>query len=187
MYFSRVIVAVVAATLCSLAAAQRLEFKGAPFGASPEAVKDAIGTWARMDCEEGLKLRGDGSCRFLGVTFANQPTGRIVASFRNNGLTSVLITVEPNAFDAVSAAIIEKYGKPQSSSSSTVRNNTNAQFKQRVLGWNTADGGRIAAVKYSAIPGPLDSGLSTITLLSKEAQAVEQEETRKLGPAKKDI
>ncbi len=176
----RYVAGVLALLLAAGASAQQVEFKGVPMGASVSELRNGMGEWFSFSCsgDEAAEV----SCTIDGFTYANQKVRKAVATFQQDKLQTVLLMIEPDAFDGTVAALRAKYGAPQSDKKSTAKNAFGASFAQRDVMWSVKDGGAIfAALRASKVDE------ATIYLASRQAVLAAGRDAAKKPPAKKDI
>jgi hypothetical protein len=68
-------------------------------------------------------------------TLADAPVKSWTIFFRDDKVSSVLVSLPTLKFDQVSAALAEKYGKPEFDEKSTVQNRMGASFDQHEMIW----------------------------------------------------
>lgn len=147
----KVFVATLAAALTSVnATAQTLEFKGVPFGADSDTVRerlyDTIQNWYCNDPSTS-PLLADKTCFMGKSTYATRPVNNLRADFYAGRLGSLSMNPSPDDYLAIRAAISEKYGRPKETAS-IVSNAMGAKFQQMKAIW-TPPGGMIVLERYA--------------------------------------
>lgn len=169
----------------SAALAQGLEFKGTPFGSPQQTFTAAHYESGDLKCDEilGGEL-GDVTCRLKKTTYAGERVEQINAYFYNDRLSRISLNFPAASFDAISKAMVEKYGKPSRQERQTVGNRFGARFENLTLRWNMKDGGDIVVMRF-------DDDLDTGSVWMEAAEA-KREFRRRMSlidrkPPKKDI
>lgn len=180
-----VFIVILAAMAAPLAAqqARALEFKGVPLGSPPDALRLVVledreaKTW---QCHKRRDQADVSDCIVDAMSYANERTKRVVATYKNDALEAVLVEGPFQAFDGTVAALQEKYGKPSQLTRSKVQNRAGGVFDQAIYQWRIG-GGLIVAKRYDA-----DVSTFSVTIASREhLDRTATEQAKK--PAKKDI
>ncbi len=155
------------AMACLAAYGQPLEFKGVPFGATEEQMRQSIPNLWMWECSDDT-VPARRICRFAGFTYANVETLGSTAYFDDNKLSMVGVTIPSAGFDDVVLALSDKYGKPRSVKRSKIQNRMGASFDQLETEWAPNKETIILARRYV---GTVES--SSILLATKRALAVD--------------
>jgi hypothetical protein len=117
---------------------------------------------------------------------SDMPYGPIVptsyaASVRDGKVATLVVFFKTDEFQAVTAAIESKYGKPKKTAVVTMQNRMGAKFPSRTLTWER-DGALLIAMEHSAI-GSAEITLTTPAELARsdaESKAKTAEAAKKL-------
>ena len=189
----RLAIAASVALACSAAQGQRkpsesaLQFKGTPFGTTRE---QFIAAHPEFECVTAAKfapcpryvVSAIPGREHMGPTYGGQPAKIITAEFDDSGLAVVLITLSSVQFDAVTAELAKKYGKPQSRETSTVESVGGVKKQQVALKWPLRDG-QIDATKYAGYLGESLIQLRTPKRVADDAAA----DVQRASEAQKDL
>lgn len=173
-------VSILCAPLVALAQAPTLDFKGIPFGANQEALRQISLEVRAYDCaptkpEETL-------CSIGGMTFANVSTNLVLVTFFRDSMEHVFIQGPSAAFDVTLHALTEKYGKPSWQERKAVRTKIGVPYEQAKYLWRTKDGGTIMASRFHE-----DVETSSYSMSSRAATERQERESAAQPKAKKDI
>lgn len=158
------------------AAPNQIEFKGAVLGQPIDKGMD----FGSEDCKRVL-AKGSGAC--LALTTYGQATPKHVSVHIDGGrLHRVSVILEPQSFDDVLAALIQKYGPPTSESSSELSNAMGAKFRDVVAQWVAKDGSTVYAQKYVG-----DILTSAVALDSAAANKEMMDRAQRRGPKASDL
>lgn len=151
-----------AAVAAGGALAQPLEFKGVPFGAGPDQLRElpSIHTW--LCSEQSNNPLGDYLCDIGDTTYAQREAKNGRAYFFGadgaRRLGSIRLSVDSADFSDIREAIASKYGRPTNEAKSKVTSKAGAAYDQVVTTWATKDRGTITLTRYgrSVLNGTLD-------------------------------
>ncbi len=85
----------------------------------------------------------------------------------------VSIKLETSKYEAVSAALVERYGKPASSRTSTVQNRMGAKFDQEERIWQAGEY-RLLAKRRSSSIDQMEVSLSTESVMKQDAERAKE-------------
>jgi hypothetical protein len=146
-------------------------FRGVPWGASVETVKEKI---PEVSCYESVACSGD-----LWVGTVKTYTRLLL---REGGLDAVIVAFPADDFNIIKPIFIERYGQPTSRSTPEVQNKAGARFENEVLLW----AGKKVQVTLRRYGDSLTYGLGTIrTQTGLEEEAKKGRDRAKKG--KKDL
>lgn len=142
---------------------QTYDLKGYSLGGNFQEAKS--GEWHK--CDEtyclAMKLGKPMPLKVSSVAGIDTKYFQVGAKDRAN-IDSIEARFSSNGYEIVKLALLDKYGKPSSTSESQVQNKMGASFTNEVVKWSAADGAEIRLERYAP-----DLSVSTITVLSGEA------------------
>jgi hypothetical protein len=83
------------------------------------------------------------------VTIARESASMNLVIGPNGIVDRINLELSPESFDAVAPELIRKFGKPTSTSKSTVQNRMGARYPQVVYLWSARDGTQVIYSKYT--------------------------------------
>jgi hypothetical protein len=121
------------------------DFKGVSIGkaASPADVENKLG----VKC--GVGFHGIQVCNGS-VTIAREPAKMNLVISLKGIVDRIHLTLSPDAFEIVAPELIDKFGKPTSTSHTVVQNRLGAKFPQTVYLWSAKDGTEVLYSKYTS-------------------------------------
>jgi hypothetical protein len=148
----------------AFAESPKLEFKGVPLGASQEEMLTKLPPFRcyGAEClyasvislnrcrETSDKASCEAVMREL-MHYGAANAKKYAATFRENKLASVSVTIDPSGFDALISTQAEKYAPPSSDEKSTIKNRMNAEFDQRRVEWKLPDGVIVASKRSDRV------------------------------------
>lgn len=126
----------------------------------------------QSDCIRKIAGPVDGAACGLRNTWAGVRVEKIYAKFDKSLLTDVYIVFRPQHFDAIVAAIAQRWGPPQSDKTETLRSRSGAEYTNRSMGWQR--GGVLLLVRRYGKRA--DEGMAAIAGQERMAEAVKQAE-----------
>lgn len=138
------------------------DFKGITVGgaATPRDVQERLGVTCGEGYEEMQICNGD-------VTVAREPASMNLVISPKGIVQRIALTLSPDAFDEVAPELMRKFGKPASTSHTTVQNRMGAKYPQIVHLWSAKDGTQVLYMKYA---GTLER--STLNFSTKADRAM---------------
>src|SRR5687768_15737657 len=141
------LIAMLAALPAPAGAADQLDFKGVPFGASEQDFIARHAAFRCRDIEPRFRIAGDRACSVFGKperphdgakheagTYAGVPAN-VFASFYGDRLASVSVTIFAARFDEVLKALVERHGKPDAVESSVIKTPAGAELQNAKSQW----------------------------------------------------
>ena len=180
---------IAALALCAIGSvsAQPLEFKGTPFGATFEQFTNGH---PEFNCDLSVGSAENGVCTVgrsdairlrTPVTFAGKNASFMVAQFRRGVFAGLSVSMSSDSYDAIKAAVAEKYGVPKVSTE-TVSNRAGFSATNETSIWLLPDG-RISVERYGST---LDEGHVWMTSAAEWKQQ-NDEIKAKISAGKSDL
>jgi hypothetical protein len=166
-----------------IAAQEPLTFKGFSVGAERAAFLAGFPS-PSMPCSEttcfwsvGSACRGQDyqECR-KALSYGGVMPLSMMAKFQHDKLVSVYLTFSSDRFRDLSAAMIERFGKPNTDEPSVIQNRMGASFENRRLRWDKGDAG----LSITQRAGKIDEGaVSFVSMQYAKDQAEERARSAK--------
>lgn len=83
------------------------------------------------------------------VTVAREPASMNLVISPKGTVQRIALILSPDAFDEVAQELMRKFGKPASTSRTTVQNRMGAKYLQIVHLWTDKDGVQVLYMKYA--------------------------------------
>ncbi len=124
-------------------AQEPLSFKGLMLGAPREKVFVALPPPVSPSCGDSCffsvtACRGSEDCRKQ-FSYGGVPIQSMLVRFREDKLVSVYLVYASDSFGTLSAAMVERFGKPDMDRTSPVQNRMGASFDNRSMTWIHGD------------------------------------------------
>ena len=172
MHTRAIAVAMIAATLWTTPVeAQSLDFKGVPWGASPEAFLQAFPKASYAACNYKNKKEKSFTCFVFGVTYANQYPKLLSVKFRDRGLFEVLMIIEPEQAEPIRQALVDKYGPPTKLKAPPMQSAMGVKVTGLSAFWQFKGGDTISLEKYN---DRIDEGYLSLSSPAREAELMDK-------------
>lgn len=150
--------------------AEPITLKGLAPGMTKEQLEAAHKGFTAL-CFASIQVTGGESCGYVGrkgslvdipalETFAGAPAIRWQAILKNGAANVITVSLKSDHFDRVTAALVEKWGKPTDSEASSVHNRMGASFDQIETTW-AIDGMLLKAQKRGRLVDEMTLSLTT--------------------------
>lgn len=106
-------------------------------------------------------------------TYAGERVLAFMVGIGDGDVRLVTIKLETRHYDAVSAALTERHGKPASSRTSTVQNRMGAKFDQEERIWREGEA-RLMARRRSSMIDQMEVSLSTESVMREDAECAKE-------------
>jgi hypothetical protein len=175
MHLKHLLAGLAMACLAQLSVAQALEYKGIPFGTDEARLREAI---PELDCPAQIP----GRCFVREPrTYAAEAVDSIVLTLIDGKLERFSVTFKPRSFEAIAAALREKYGAPNTVENSDYQTVGGAKSTQTSHLWKFQDGAMMLISRYGSKITSGSLSANSAVALKRGADQLKERETKAKG------
>ena len=131
--------------------AEDFDFKGLQFGVAEDtarawAVTSGVTSWY---CANEQSVPASRSCIAEGLTYANASTTKVLFQFSADRLELIEVLLSSKAFNLVTNALKERYGKAAYERKSKIKTRAGGTFDQFEAAWNVKGGHSVSIALYA--------------------------------------